>query len=431
MSNRVSRVAGLMLAATLVGPCLQASADTTSPSTTPTTSASITTSTGSSSSTTDPGAEPTLTPAELQAQIDRANELRDQLVAGNTRIAALLETLDKSTAKANAALEAYGKARTEEQEATAEAKRQHEIAAALQDRLDEARKDLRSWAVDVYTQGGNWAESLSYLDALAKSADQSSNPLSDLDYLTDNRVRSVQDLREIAVQQKLASMKADAALDLATRASAKAEKAKKAATSAVKAHRAELTSLQQTNADLVAEAGPLAGMLLGTGDPNATDASVALTDALQAANVDVSKLQLTPCTDKSGVWPNGQIPPSALCPVVGTSDEFLIPSAAAAFNAMSKAYAEQTGHLLCVTDAYRSYAEQVAIKAIRGPWAATPGTSEHGLGKAVDLCGGVQDYSDPAHLWLVRNASLFGWYHPSWAAQGGTLPEPWHWEFAG
>ena len=216
MFNRVSRVAGLMLAATLVGPCLQASADTTSPSTTPTTSASITTSTGSSSSTTDPGAEPTLTPAELQAQIDRANELRDQLVAGNTRIAALLETLDKSTAKANAALEAYGKARTEEQEATAEAKRQHEIAAALQDRLDEARNDLRSWAVDVYTQGGNWAESLSYLDALAKSADHSSNPLSDLDYLTDNRVRSVQDLREIAVQQKLASMKADAALDLAT-----------------------------------------------------------------------------------------------------------------------------------------------------------------------------------------------------------------------
>ncbi len=420
MIRRVNRVAGLVLAASLLGPCLQASADTTTSPSTATTS-----------TTTDPGAEPSLTPAELQAQIDRANHLRDQLVAGNSQIAALLKTLDKSTAKANAALEAYGTAKTDEDEATAEAQRQTDIATALQERLDQARSDLRAWAVDVYTQGGNWAESLSYLDALGKSASQSSNPLSDLNYLTDNRVRSVEDLRQIAVQQKLASMKANAALDLATQAATKAAQAKKAATAAVKEHRAELTDLQKNNAGLVAEAGPLAGMLLGTGDKNATDASVALTAALQAANVDVSKLQLTPCTDKAGVWPNGQIPPSALCPLVGTTNEFLIPSAAAAFNAMSKAYAEQTGHLLCVTDAYRSYAEQVAVKAIRGPWAATPGTSEHGLGKAVDLCGGVQDYSDPAHLWLVRNASLFGWFHPAWAAQGGTLPEPWHWEFAG
>ena len=92
---------------------------------------------------------------------------------------------------------------------------------------------------------------------------------------------------------------------------------------------------------------------------------------------------------------------------------------------------EQTGSLLCVTDSYRSYAEQVIIKGVRGGWAATPGTSEHGLGQALDLCGGVQDYSNPAHLWLVQNAPLFGWFHPAWAAQNGALPEPWHWEYAG
>lgn len=419
--NRVSRVAGLLLAATLVGPCLQASADTgASSSGSPTTSTS-----------TDPGSEPILTSQQLQSQIDRANTLRDQLIAANSQISQVLATLDKSTDKANAALEAYSKASTEEQDAKAEAVRQRDIAGALQERLNQARSDLKAWAVDAYTQGGNWAESLSFLDALGKQAGDSGNPLSDLNYLTDNRIRSVEDLREIAVQQKLASMKADAALDLAAKAAVKAKKAKKAAAAAVKEHQAKLAELQLANQGIVSEAGPLAGMLLGTGDKNATEASLALTAALKDANVDVSKLALTPCTDKVGVWPNGQIPPSALCPVVGTTDEFLIPSAAAAFNAMSKAYAEQTGHLICVSDAYRSYAEQVAIKAIRGPWAATPGTSEHGLGKAVDLCGGIQDFSDPAHLWMVRNAPLYGWFHPSWAEPGGRLPEPWHWEFAG
>jgi D-alanyl-D-alanine carboxypeptidase len=386
---------------------------------------------GSSTTATDPTGEPTITPEQLAAQIARANELRDQIVSRNGAIKAVLDKLDASTKAANSALEDYSKARNAEDDAKAESARQSEIAKALQDRLDEARDDLGSWAVDAYTQGGSWAESLSFLDALSQEADESSNPLTDLNFVTDNRIRSVEDLRELTVHQKLASMKSDAAADLAITAAAKAKKSKIAATAAVNAHRDELKTLQQANADVIAEAGPLAGALLGSGDQSAVDAANALSQALETANVDVSSLKLTPCTDKTGVWPNGQIPPSALCPLVGSTDEFLIPAAAAAFNAMSKAYAEETGNLICVTDGYRSYAEQVKIKEIRGPWAATPGTSEHGLGKALDLCGGIQSYSDPAHLWMVRNAPLFGWFHPSWAAQGGTLPEPWHWEFAG
>ena len=59
-----------------------------------------------------------------------------------------------------------------------------------------------------------------------------------------------------------------------------------------------------------------------------------------------------------------------------------------AFNAMSNAYQKQGGSALCVTDGYRSYAEQVAVKLARPKLAASPGTSQHGLGLAVDLCGG-------------------------------------------
>jgi LAS superfamily LD-carboxypeptidase LdcB len=65
-------------------------------------------------------------------------------------------------------------------------------------------------------------------------------------------------------------------------------------------------------------------------------------------------------------------------------------------------------------------------------YAAVPGTSNHGWGLAVDLCGGIQvDYS-PEHEWLMDHAAEFSWFHPSWALPGGPGPhEPWHWEFAG
>ncbi|MEI2775636.1 MAG: D-alanyl-D-alanine carboxypeptidase family protein [Tetrasphaera sp.] len=441
MSVRKRLVSTVVLAAAalVVGPCLSAAADTSSP---PPSSPFASNTSGNSSATSSstsptgsgsegPAGEPRLSPEELAKQIARAGELRDQLLAANKDLAAVLAKLDKAVKKANAALEAYSTAKAAAQEATAEAARQDDIAQAFQERLDKARDGLREWAVNAYTQGGEWADALSFLDALGKDANEASNPLNDLNYLTDNQIRSVEELREITVQQKLASMKRDEAREKATKEAAKAKKAKIAANETVEALHKQQSEIQKTNQDALAEAGPLATMLLGSGDPGAEDAAMALSAALKSANVDVSDLKLTPCTDKTGTWPNGQIPPSALCPLVGSADEFLIPDAAAAFNAMSKAYAEETGSFICVTDGYRSYAEQVAIKAIRGPWAATPGTSEHGLGKAVDLGCGINDYSNPAHLWMQRNAPLYGWFHPSWAAQGGTLPEPWHWEFAG
>jgi LAS superfamily LD-carboxypeptidase LdcB len=125
------------------------------------------------------------------------------------------------------------------------------------------------------------------------------------------------------------------------------------------------------------------------------------------------------------------IPASGLCPIWGAPGESLSPGAAASFSAMSKAYAAQTGVPLCITDSYRSLPDQISIKVKRGRFAATPGTSHHGLGRAVDLCGGVQDFGSPAHQWMRQNAPLYGWFHPDWAEPTGALPEPWHWEYAG
>lgn len=123
-------------------------------------------------------------------------------------------------------------------------------------------------------------------------------------------------------------------------------------------------------------------------------------------------------------YPNGFIPDSALCSIGG--GQMLRADAAAAFLRMDAAYGG-----LCVTDSYRSYAAQVDVFARKPNLAAIPGTSKHGLGIALDLCGGVNRFGSAAHQWMVDNAGRFGWWHPYWARQGGSMPEPWHWEFTG
>lgn len=137
------------------------------------------------------------------------------------------------------------------------------------------------------------------------------------------------------------------------------------------------------------------------------------------------------CSADDRPYPNGRVPRSALCSLRGEPGESLRPRAAAAFNAMSVAFEKAHGKALCVTDSYRSYDQQVAVKAAKGKWAATPGRSEHGVGQAVDLCGGVDRFGTAAHRWMQQNAPRFGWVHPSWAQSDGSLPEPWHWEFTG
>jgi len=98
---------------------------------------------------------------------------------------------------------------------------------------------------------------------------------------------------------------------------------------------------------------------------------------------------------------------------------------------MAKAYAAEFGSPLCVTDSYRSLGEQVRVYAAKPKLAAHPGTSNHGWGTALDLCGGIESFGTTQHAWMLTHAPLFGWFHPGWAEPTGSKPEPWHWEFAG
>jgi cell wall-associated NlpC family hydrolase len=130
-----------------------------------------------------------------------------------------------------------------------------------------------------------------------------------------------------------------------------------------------------------------------------------------------------------GGYPNGLIPPSAMCPL-GVGHQLRC-DAAAAYRAMSAAFAAAFGSPICITDSYRTYASQVRLYGEKPTLAAVPGTSNHGWGLAVDLCGGIDHYGTTQYNWMKANAGRFGYLHPDWAEPGHGREEPWHWEYAG
>ncbi|GAA1848112.1 Rv3654c family TadE-like protein [Myceligenerans crystallogenes] len=131
----------------------------------------------------------------------------------------------------------------------------------------------------------------------------------------------------------------------------------------------------------------------------------------------------------AGGHTNGQIPPDALCELSFAAGQRLRCDAAAAAGRLNGAFRAEFGRDLSVTDSYRSYAQQVAVKASKGALAAPPGMSNHGWGQALDLGGGIESFGSAEHLWMAANAARYGWIHPAWARPGGSKPEPWHWEY--
>ncbi|KQR11942.1 M15 family metallopeptidase [Cellulomonas sp. Leaf334] len=130
-------------------------------------------------------------------------------------------------------------------------------------------------------------------------------------------------------------------------------------------------------------------------------------------------------------YANGKIPDSALCGVSFDASVRLRCDAAEQLDVLNVAYRAQFGSDLVVNDSYRSYAGQVACKRTKGYLCATPGTSNHGSGIAVDLGGGIDSFGTRQHRWMAAHAPDLSWGLPSWAAWGGSKPEAWHWEYTG
>jgi hypothetical protein len=148
-------------------------------------------------------------------------------------------------------------------------------------------------------------------------------------------------------------------------------------------------------------------------------------------------------------YANGRFPDSALtavtpqCRVVNQLADPLRQLLAAAHADGVALEPEETSYPLpfyapqppSVESCYRSYAGQVWWRNYycsvgQCGLAAVPGTSRHGLGRAVDFQDqqGELTFTSPGYVWLVGHASRYGFSHPAWAGPGQPDAEAWHWE---
>jgi len=368
-------------------------------------------------------APPTSTSAQLQSQAQREAEA----LATQQRAQSLAD------AAAAQALEDYQAA----QRRADEAARAHQAEAAAlrmaEVRTEASRKALSRYLGSVYRTGvGN--RRLSVLNDLIDARDPQAlfTGLSMASRVGGNRndqlaaLRDAQDLQSRAAQRAEQAQEASEALaTAAATAKAEADRAVADQKARVAAAVVALATTQQRAAAASAREQALAQAELIARSRSA----VLPIDALLGAAV--VRPEATCKGASTAGFPNGQIPIDVLCPLWGTSGQILRADAAAAFNALSRKYAETFRAPICVTDSYRDYPSQVAVRAAKPTLAAVPGTSNHGWGVAVDLCDGVQVFGSPQHEWLKQHAMAYGWFHPSWAQPGGSKPEPWHWEYAG
>lgn len=125
-----------------------------------------------------------------------------------------------------------------------------------------------------------------------------------------------------------------------------------------------------------------------------------------------------------------------------TQPRFVACPAAKSFVEMNAAFRAAYGYDIKVEEAYRDLVTQKAYASFYGfPRAAVPGTSNHGLGTAIDLetiesaaMAGTphrSDFGGPYDKWLTAHGKEYGWDRPSYLDKGLKTAEPWHYNFIG
>jgi len=348
--------------------------------------------------------------ASLRGTVDRRQE----------EVAAARSAVDAAAVAAADALETYTNAVRREEAAHAEAERLRGRLEAAEARLAVARADIGRWARTAYAGGDSYLPGAGLATVLRGSTtDDLGATVATLRRVGEHRSHVVDEFTAAELERREASDAAAAAAEAAETAAGDASRAHAAADAALRQQRQVLAAGEAALAQ-ARDAATLAERReqLATGAAG-SGGNVVTGPVGSCAGGDI------------GRYPNGMIPIAALCQLAAQPGHYLRADAAAAFDRMSRAYAARFGVPLCVTDSYRTYEEQVRLKSEKPALAATPGTSNHGWGTATDLCGGVESFGTPQHAWLATNAPLHNWFHPSWAREGGSKPEPWHFEYAG
>ena len=187
-------------------------------------------------------------------------------------------------------------------------------------------------------------------------------------------------------------------------------------------------------------------------DKNPSDYKISVSYEVPHSSLDKTKFQNGKIPSSSMIfsqWANGDKNGKWISTAMqkGSLSAQLIKEAAESFDALFSLY-EATDFPgkcpLSIVDCYRTYETQVYLKAKLGGFAATPGTSNHGWGIAVDIGGIASPYTTikkapqrasafrtPVYQWLFENAWKFGIYNPIGIRSGGGYDEYWHWEFHG
>ena len=376
---------------------------------------------------------------EQQRKAAQLDQLADSQVATSRNAAEQLAAL---AAEAGEALDAYVTVRDEAFRARAEEAHERERYDAAQRLVTQERSNLGRYASSAYRNGGPASE-MAMLAALLGSANVTDmgRSAADLEWAGNQQSYTLDRVRAAEDEAGRAATAAAAAKDKAEDAERRGRMAKERADRLVSEQRALLARLEQealTTRTAAKQARSQAAQMERARQVAAERRAAAArlrSEAVrrgEAVRFNAAAAGSGACRGGDlSAYSNGEIPRDMLCSLWGADWHVLRADAAATFSAMSKAYAAHFGRPICVTDSYRSYEMQVDVHIRKPTMTAVPGTSNHGWGTAVDLCDGVQSFGTPTFGWLKAHAPRFGWFHPSWAAQGGGREEPWHWEFGG
>lgn len=361
-------------------------------------------------------ADAPLTPEQVREQLAQADALRAQLAATDVGLGAATQALQLISQQVSAALEQQQVALGDERAARADQTRQQQRLRTLRGSLTDSQQTLGRWARTAYTVGGPMATYESWLTVLdGTTADDVGHDLALLRQIGVLGSEQVQGLQAAARLQQVATRQAALAAARAQAARQRADTAAVQARQLLGQQRLAVTRLQGERARLVGS------------DAFARQQQAGLLRVQDSLPATTGR-----CAGRSTAgYANGAIPAAALCPLWGAPGQALRADAAAGFDQLARAYAAEFASPLCVTDSYRPLAVQVRLYAEKPTLAAHPGTSNHGWGTALDLCGGIESFGTLQHAWMLEHAPLYGWFHPAWAEPTGSRPEPWHWEFAG
>lgn len=281
--------------------------------------------------------------------------------------------------------------------------------------------------VQLHTAGERAAEAEQRAEAIGLTAELSA---AEDDFLSEQR----------SAAESEASRRSTEAVRVAREQAAAEEAARVAAEqAAAEAAAAEAARAAQEQADAEAAAAARASGGSGSGGaPAGAPSSPGIAGWVDGRPVDAqgNVLWVTSVPTADGDGSNGHMPASAMCQVPWGTDQlgfaqYLRCDAADALTALNEAFRAQFGASVDMDLTYRSYEDQVAMKAAFGGLAAAPGTSSHGLGTALDVqeWPGTYGFGTARYDWLVANGPAYGWYAPARVRQGQPYAEYWHFEY--